>query len=79
VAELQADFEGLGRKIEPGPQTAPAGEASFSVVSNLKAESQRAYVTASLQPGQLTYTNRTYKFTVVPDALRGALMIRTAT
>ncbi|RYI32673.1 MAG: c-type cytochrome, partial [Acetobacteraceae bacterium] len=69
---------GLGKKIEPGPETAPAAEASFSLVSNLKAESGRAYATASLQPGQPTYTDRGFKLTVVPDALRGALMIRTA-
>jgi len=69
---------GLGKTIEPGPQTEPAAEASFSVVSDLRAESGRAYATASLQIGQPTYTDRTYKFTAVPDALRGALMVRTA-
>ncbi|CAN5410628.1 hypothetical protein BH23VER1_BH23VER1_02110 [soil metagenome] len=69
---------GLGKKIEPGPQTAPAAEASFSLISDLKAASGRAYATASLRPGQPSYTDRSYKFTVVPDALRGALMIRTA-
>jgi len=69
---------GLGKKVEPGPQTAPAAAVSFSVVSNLKAESGRAYATANLQLGKPSYTDRPFKFTVVPDALRGALMIRTA-
>jgi len=69
---------GLGRRMQSGPRTAPGAEASFSLVSNLKAESGRAYATASLQPGQLSYTDRQYKFTAVPEALRGALMVRTA-
>ena len=69
---------GLGRKIDPGPETEPATAPSFSWVSNLKAESGRAYATGILQPGQPSYTDRPFEFTAVPDALRGALMIRTA-
>lgn len=69
---------GLGGKFKPGPQAASAAAPLFSWISNLKAESGRAYATAGLQPGQPSYTDRPYKFTAVPDALRGALMIRTA-
>ena len=69
---------GMGKKIESDPQAAPAAGASFSLVSNIEAESGHAYGTASLQPGQPSYTDRKFKFTAVPDALRGALMIRTA-
>jgi len=69
---------GLGTKFKPRPQAAPAAAASFSVVSNLKAESGRAYVTASLQPGQPSYTDRAFVFTKVPAALAGEEIIRTA-
>lgn len=69
---------GLGRKIEPGPQAAPAAAVLSSLVSNLKAESGRAYATASLQPGQPSYTDRAFVFTKVPPALAGEGIIRTA-
>jgi len=69
---------GLGSKYKPRQETVAAAAPPFSWVSNLKAESGRAYATATLQPGQPSYTDRQFKFTAVPDALRGALMIRTA-
>lgn len=69
---------GLGIGTKPDPKAAPAPSPALTLISKVQAESGRAYTTAILQPGQPSYTDRPFKFTTVPDTLRGALMIRTA-
>ncbi len=62
----------------PDPKAEEVAAPLFALATNIVAESGRAYAAASLQPGQASYTDRPYKFTQVPEALRGAFLIRTA-
>ena len=69
---------GMGIGTRPDPKAKSAAAPLFALATNIVAESGRAYAAAQLQPGQSCYTDRHYKFTQVPHALRGAFMIRTA-
>jgi len=69
---------GLGVGAKPDPKVASAASQPFPLATNIVAESGHAYSAGRLITSQPTYTDRKYTFQQVPDALRGAIIIRTA-